>query len=75
MGSVLTKLFELFTTRKLELCLVGLENSGKTTLLNVLANGQVVETLPTVGLNVKLMKKEGVKMKGKVLPCGSLIIC
>jgi ADP-ribosylation factor-like protein 8 len=63
MGALLAKLTELFSSRKLELCLVGLENSGKTTLLNVLANGQVVETLPTVGLNVKLMKKEGVKMK------------
>jgi ADP-ribosylation factor-like protein 8 len=63
MGSLLSKIMTLFSSRKLELCLVGLENSGKTTLLNVLSNGQVVETLPTVGLNVRTMQKEGVKMK------------
>ena len=37
--------------------------SGKTTLLNVLSMGHAIETLPTVGLNVKIMKKEGVSMK------------
>ena len=43
--------------------MVGLENSGKTTLLNVLASGVSVETCPTIGLNVKLVKKGGVTMK------------
>ncbi len=64
MGAWLSKLTELFSSRKLELCLVGLENAGKTTLLNVLATGQTVETIPTVGLNVRMMTKGGVKMKG-----------
>lgn len=39
------------------------ERSGKTTLLNVMAMGHPVETCPTIGLNVKLVKKGGVQMK------------
>ena len=37
--------------------------SGKTTLLSVLSSGQPVETAPTIGLNVKMVKKGGVQMK------------
>lgn len=43
--------------------IVGLSNSGKTTLLQVLADGCPVDTVPTVGLNVKMIKKGGVSMK------------
>eukprot|EP01013_Petalomonas_cantuscygni_P022264 TRINITY_DN4260_c0_g1_i1.p1 TRINITY_DN4260_c0_g1~~TRINITY_DN4260_c0_g1_i1.p1 ORF type:complete len:179 (+),score=20.56 TRINITY_DN4260_c0_g1_i1:113-649(+) len=63
MGNVIDKLKSLFSSRKLELCLVGLENAGKTTLLNVLAIGQAVDTLPTVGLDVKVFQRKDVKMK------------
>jgi len=64
MGQALaSKLRSLFTERKVELCLVGLENSGKSSLLNVLSVGYPVETLPTVGLNVKMVKKQGIAMK------------
>lgn len=38
-------------------------SSGKTTLVNQLNFGQAVDTLPTVGLNVTIMKKNNVKMK------------
>ena len=37
--------------------------SGKTTLLSVLAHGEPVETVPTIGLNVKVFKKGQVNMK------------
>ena len=37
--------------------------SGKTTLLSVLAHGEPVETVPTIGLNVKVFKKGNVNMK------------
>jgi ADP-ribosylation factor-like protein 8 len=37
--------------------------SGKTTLLSVLASGHPVETVPTIGLNVKVFKKGKVHMK------------
>eukprot|EP01063_Lacrimia_lanifica_P040786 TRINITY_DN9385_c0_g2_i1.p4 TRINITY_DN9385_c0_g2~~TRINITY_DN9385_c0_g2_i1.p4 ORF type:complete len:180 (+),score=85.85 TRINITY_DN9385_c0_g2_i1:90-629(+) len=64
MGNLTAKLKELFSDNKqIELCLVGLENSGKTTLLNILSTGFPAETMPTVGLNVKSVKKEGVMMK------------
>jgi len=63
MGGLFTKLLDAFYAKKLEVVLVGLENSGKTTLLNVLAAGRPVETCPTIGLNVKLVRKGGVQMK------------
>ena len=45
MGGVLARMRELFWTKKLEVVLVGLENSGKTTLLSVLSNGVVSKFL------------------------------
>ena len=64
MGALVAKLKDLFGgNKKLEMCLVGLENSGKTTLLNVLSVGHPIETFPTVGLNVKMVKKQGVQLK------------
>jgi len=59
----LAKLRESFAKKKLEMVVVGLENSGKTTLVNLIALGKVVETAPTVGLNIKQMKHKGVQMK------------
>jgi len=59
--------------------------SGKTTLLNVMSGGASVETVPTIGLNVKMVKKGGVNMKcwdiggqkqysaWRLLPCS--IVC
>ena len=63
MGGILSRMLESFFTKKLEVVLVGLENSGKTTLLNVMSAGHPVETCPTIGLNVKMVKKGGVQMK------------
>eukprot|EP01038_Epipyxis_sp_PR26KG_P015829 gene15829-21443_t len=60
MGNYLRR---LFFSKKLEVVLVGLENSGKTTLLHVLSDGTPVETTPTIGLNVRMVKKGGVSMK------------
>ena len=63
MGGLFSRLLEQFYSRKLEVVLVGLENSGKTTLLNVLSSGQPLETVPTIGLNVKIVTKGGITMK------------
>ena len=63
MGSLFDKLKSLFSTSQIEVCMVGLENSGKTTLLNQLSLGDPKFTVPTVGLNVKTVKKSGVSMK------------
>ena len=63
MGNMFQKLLNSFYSKNLEVVLVGLENSGKTTLVNVLAAGHPMETCPTIGLNVKVVKKGGVTMK------------
>jgi len=63
MGAALRRMMDMLYTRNLEVVLVGLENSGKTTLLNVIGGGAPVETAPTIGLNVKMIKKGGVQMK------------
>lgn len=63
MGQVLKRMMDMLYTKKLEVVLVGLENSGKTTLLTVLGGGVPVETAPTIGLNVKMVKRGGVQMK------------
>ncbi|KAJ1535783.1 ADP-ribosylation factor-like protein 8B [Nowakowskiella sp. JEL0078] len=48
----------------MELTLVGLQHSGKTTLVNVIANGQFIEdTIPTVGFNMRKVTKGSVVMK------------
>jgi len=63
MGQIFRKILNLLWQKKLEVVLVGLENSGKTTLLSVLADGRPVETAPTIGLNVKMVRRGGVAMK------------
>jgi ADP-ribosylation factor-like protein 8 len=71
MGAIWAKISEqiiaLFHEKELELCVVGLENAGKTTLLNLLSTGQPAPhdtPMPTIGLNVVTFARAGgVKMK------------
>lgn len=56
MGAILQKIMDKFFSKKLELCLLGLENSGKTTFVDQL-QGKTKNTIPTIGLNVKQLKK------------------
>lgn len=67
MGAILQRMLAMFYSRQLEVVLVGLENSGKTTLLHVLAGGGLdvasLNVAPTIGLNVKIVKRGGVVMK------------
>jgi len=54
----------LFWKQEMELTLVGLQNSGKTTLVNVLASGQFNEDMiPTVGFNMRKITKGNVTIK------------
>ncbi|KAI8986030.1 ADP-ribosylation factor-like protein 8B [Pilobolus umbonatus] len=54
----------LFFKTEMELTLVGLQNSGKTTIVNVIASGQFVEdSIPTVGFNLRKVTKGHVTMK------------
>ncbi|CCG84972.1 protein of unknown function [Taphrina deformans PYCC 5710] len=54
----------LFWSTELELTLIGLQNSGKSTLLSVLAGDSFCEdTIPTVGFNMRKVTKGRVTMK------------
>jgi len=54
----------LFWKQEMELTLVGLQNSGKTTLVNVITTGQFVEDMiPTVGFNMRKVTKGNVTIK------------
>ncbi|RUS26350.1 ADP-ribosylation factor family-domain-containing protein [Jimgerdemannia flammicorona] len=62
--SLLNWLRSLFFKTEMELTLVGLQNSGKTTLVNVIAIGQYSEDMiPTVGFNMRKVTKGNVTMK------------
>lgn len=54
----------LFWQEEMELTLVGLQNSGKTTFVNVIASGQYSEDMiPTVGFNMRRVTKGHVTIK------------
>lgn len=62
--SFLDWLRSLFFREEMEVTLVGLQNSGKTTLVNVLATGQFTEDMiPTVGFNMRKITKGRVTLK------------
>ena len=42
--------------------LLGLDNSGKTTLLYRMKNDEFSETVPTIGLNIEEIEKETCRM-------------
>mmetsp|Transcript_12655 Transcript_12655/g.21438 ORF Transcript_12655/g.21438 Transcript_12655/m.21438 type:complete len:186 (+) Transcript_12655:144-701(+) len=55
---------QLFWKQEMELTLVGLQNSGKTTLVNVISSGQFNEDMiPTVGFNMRKVSKGNVTIK------------
>jgi len=54
----------VFWKEEMELALVGLQNSGKTTFVNVIASGQFTEDMiPTVGFNMRSVTKGNVTIK------------
>jgi len=61
---VINWLRSLFFKQEMELTLVGLQNSGKTTLVNVVATGGFSEDMiPTVGFNMRKVTKGKVTIK------------
>jgi Arf/Sar family protein len=62
MGGLLAKLRSLFS-RQMEIVIIGLEHSGKTTFLNQLSVGEALQTVPTIGLNVRTVQKGSLAMK------------
>eukprot|EP00759_Apiculatamorpha_spiralis_P039454 PhF_6_TR38289/c0_g1_i1/m.57125/K07955/ARL8; ADP-ribosylation factor-like protein 8 len=56
----------LFWKQEMEITLVGLQNAGKTTLLNIITEGKVNaarDTIPTIGLNTRKVTKGNVSIK------------
>ena len=61
---ILDWLKSLFFNKELELAILGIQNAGKTTLVNVMANNQFDEdTIPTIGFNFRKLKKGKVEFK------------
>mmetsp|Transcript_10956 Transcript_10956/g.15229 ORF Transcript_10956/g.15229 Transcript_10956/m.15229 type:complete len:184 (+) Transcript_10956:99-650(+) len=63
MGILFSKVFKaLFaSTQKYKICMLGLDNAGKTTILFKLHLGEVVETQPTIGSNVEELKVKNLR--------------
>jgi len=54
----------LFFTKEMELSLIGLQNAGKTSLVNALSSGIFQDDMvPTVGFNMRKVTKGGVTIK------------
>lgn len=57
MGASLKKfIFRLLGQKSIKICMVGLESSGKTTILYKLHLGEVIATTPSIGFNVETLK-------------------
>lgn len=65
MGSILSGLLNLLFSKKLEICLLGLENTGKTTFVDSIMGVHKVN-MPTIGLNVRQVSK-GSNNNNKIL--------
>ncbi|KAL9233704.1 hypothetical protein vseg_008664 [Gypsophila vaccaria] len=62
--SILIWLRSLFFKQEMELSLVGLQNAGKTSLLNAITTGGYTEDMiPTVGFNMRKVTKGNVTIK------------
>ena len=60
MGSFFSKLWDsLFDIKNVRIIMIGLDDAGKTTILNVLKIGETTETIPTIGFNVETLDYKG----------------
>lgn len=50
MGMVLSRLKMLFARKEMRILMVGLDAAGKTTILYKLKLGEIVTTIPTIGI-------------------------
>jgi small GTP-binding protein len=59
----LSFLARLFRQKKqFKIAVVGLDSAGKTTMLNFLRFEKNIETLPTIGVNVEVLKRQNVNL-------------
>ena len=62
MGNLFDKLKYFFSNKKMEIVIVGLENSGKSTLASQLSLNKVIKTGPTIGLDIRSFQKGNVML-------------
>ena len=65
MGFYLSKFWQKMSGQKdeqVKVVIVGMANSGKTTILYKLSLGEVIVTQPTIGSNVEEVQHENLKM-------------
>jgi len=61
MGGMFGKLFSgLFGKQEMRILMVGLDASGKTTILYKLKLGEIVTTIPTIGFNVETVEYKNI---------------
>lgn len=59
MGNVFASLFKgLFGKKEMRILMVGLDAAGKTTILYKLKLGEIVTTIPTIGLEIYLSQSD-----------------
>ncbi|CCF53691.1 related to ARL1-ADP-ribosylation factor [Ustilago hordei] len=64
LSSVLLYLRSLLFSKHLEICVVGLQAAGKTSLVNLLSSGQFAdEMVPTVGFNMRKVRSGNTTIK------------
>lgn len=64
MGNAISSIFSrLFSSKKIRILILGLDNAGKTTILNRLQLGEVVQTIPTIGFNVETVNYKNLKLQ------------
>ena len=63
MGNYIKKLRDFFGNRELEIVIVGLDNAGKSTITSKLTEEEPISKGPTIGLDIKTVKKNNVTIK------------
>ena len=63
MGNFFAKLRDLFSKKEMEIVIVGLENSGKSTLTSKLTEEDQAPRGPTIGLDIKTVRKNNLTIK------------
>jgi ADP-ribosylation factor-like protein 8 len=64
LDSIIAFLRSLFFRKHLEICVVGLQSAGKTSLVNVLSVGQFsTEMVPTIGFAMKRITQGNTTIK------------
>lgn len=62
MGVAFSRLWNsLFGQQELKICILGLDNAGKTTLMYKMTLGSVVATAPTIGSNTEMFEYKNLK--------------